>query len=33
MKRVALELGGVGPTFVSDDADLEVAAAACARHA
>ncbi|MFD4351199.1 aldehyde dehydrogenase family protein [Nocardia sp. NPDC058518] len=33
MKRVALELGGVGPTFVSDDADLAVAAKACARHA
>lgn len=33
MKRVALEFGGVGPTFVSDDADLEVAAAACARNA
>jgi acyl-CoA reductase-like NAD-dependent aldehyde dehydrogenase len=32
MKRVALELGGVGPTFVSDDADLEAAAAACARN-
>ncbi|ELB86353.1 aldehyde dehydrogenase (NAD) family protein [Rhodococcus wratislaviensis IFP 2016] len=33
MKRVALELGGVGPTFVSDDADLKVAATACARNA
>jgi acyl-CoA reductase-like NAD-dependent aldehyde dehydrogenase len=33
MKRVALELGGVGPTFVHGDADLEVAAKACARNA
>ncbi|MBV6759079.1 aldehyde dehydrogenase family protein [Rhodococcus opacus] len=33
MKRVALELGGVGPTFVSDDADLDIAAKACARNA
>lgn len=33
MKRVALELGGVGPTIVHRDADLEAAAEACARHA
>ncbi|MDM0021818.1 aldehyde dehydrogenase family protein [Variovorax saccharolyticus] len=33
MKRVALELGGVGPTFVHRDADLEAAAKACARNA
>ncbi len=33
MKRVALELGGVGPTFVHGDADLEAAAKACARNA
>lgn len=32
MKPVALELGGVGPTFVSNDADLEAAASACARN-
>ena len=32
MKRAALELGGVGPTFVHHDADLEVAARACARN-
>ncbi|WP_250527378.1 aldehyde dehydrogenase family protein [Caballeronia sp. GAWG2-1] len=32
MKRVALELGGVGPTFVHGDADLEAAAKACARN-
>jgi acyl-CoA reductase-like NAD-dependent aldehyde dehydrogenase len=32
MKRVALELGGVGPTFVHDDADLAAAAKACARN-
>src|SRR5271165_7671000 len=31
MKRVALELGGVGPTFVHHDADLAAAAKACAR--
>jgi acyl-CoA reductase-like NAD-dependent aldehyde dehydrogenase len=30
MKRVALELGGVGPTFVHDDADVAAAAKACA---
>jgi acyl-CoA reductase-like NAD-dependent aldehyde dehydrogenase len=33
MKRVALELGGVGPTFVHRDADLSTAAKACARNA
>jgi len=33
MKRVALELGGVGPTFVHQDADLAAAAKACARNA
>jgi len=33
MKRVALELGGVGPTFVHRDADLAAAAKACARNA
>ncbi|MCI5075389.1 aldehyde dehydrogenase family protein [Oricola sp.] len=33
MKRVALELGGVGPTIVHSDADIEVAAPACARNA
>lgn len=33
MKRVALELGGVGPTFVHHDADIATAAKACARHA
>lgn len=33
MKRVALELGGVGPTFVHRDADVASAAKACARHA
>lgn len=32
MKRVALELGGVGPTFVHDDVDLAAAATACARN-
>lgn len=32
MKRVALELGGVGPTFVHHDADLAAAAKACARN-
>jgi len=32
MKRVALELGGVGPTFVHDDADIAAAAKACARN-
>jgi acyl-CoA reductase-like NAD-dependent aldehyde dehydrogenase len=32
MKRSALELGGVGPTFVHHDADLEAAATACARN-
>jgi acyl-CoA reductase-like NAD-dependent aldehyde dehydrogenase len=30
MKRVALELGGVGPTFVHYDADINAAAKACA---
>jgi acyl-CoA reductase-like NAD-dependent aldehyde dehydrogenase len=33
MKRIALELGGVGPTFVHADADLRAAAKACARNA
>lgn len=34
MKRVALELGGIGPTFVHGDApDYAVAAKACARNA
>jgi acyl-CoA reductase-like NAD-dependent aldehyde dehydrogenase len=33
MKRVALELGGVGPTFVHRDADLAAAAQACAHNA
>ena len=33
MKRVALELGGVGPTIVHSDADTEAAAVACARNA
>lgn len=34
MKRVALELGGVGPTFVHHDAsDLQAAIKACARNA
>lgn len=32
MKRVALELGGVGPTFVHKDADLAAAAKSCARN-
>jgi acyl-CoA reductase-like NAD-dependent aldehyde dehydrogenase len=32
MKRVALELGGVGPTFVHHDAELPAAAKACARN-
>jgi len=32
MKRVALELGGVGPTFVHADADVIAAAKACARN-
>lgn len=33
MKRVALELGGVGPTFVHRDADVAAAVKACARNA
>lgn len=33
MKRVTLELGGVGPTIVHRDADLQAAAVACARNA
>ncbi|MEY4136843.1 MAG: hypothetical protein RL205_971 [Actinomycetota bacterium] len=32
LKRVALELGGVGPTFVHHDSDLVEAARACARN-
>ena len=32
MKRVALELGGVGPTFVHRDADVVLAAKTCARN-
>jgi acyl-CoA reductase-like NAD-dependent aldehyde dehydrogenase len=32
MKRVALELGGVGPTFVHHDADVVIAAKTCARN-
>src|SRR5271166_4973905 len=32
MKRVALELGGVGPTIVHGDADVAAAAKACARN-
>lgn len=33
LKRVTLELGGVGPTIIHRDADLALAATACARHA
>lgn len=33
MKRVALELGGIAPTFVHNDADLQAAAKACAWNA
>jgi len=33
MKRVALELGGVGPTIIHADADLDAAAKACGRNA
>lgn len=32
LRRVALELGGNGATIVNDDADLEAAAAVCARN-
>lgn len=32
LRRVALELGGNGATIVCDDADLEAAAAVCARN-
>jgi acyl-CoA reductase-like NAD-dependent aldehyde dehydrogenase len=32
LRRVALELGGNGATIVCDDADLETAAAVCARN-
>lgn len=32
MKPVALELGGVGPSFVHHDADVPAAATACARN-
>ena len=33
LRRVALELGGNGPTIVHQDADVDAAAAACARSA
>lgn len=33
LRRVALELGGAGPTIVHDDADIAVAASQCARNA
>lgn len=33
LRRVALELGGIGPTIVCDDADIEVVAPICARNA
>lgn len=33
LKPVTLELGGVGPTFVHEDADVGIAAAACGRNA
>ncbi len=33
LKRVALELGGLGPTIVHEDADIDEAAALCARNA
>jgi acyl-CoA reductase-like NAD-dependent aldehyde dehydrogenase len=33
MKRVALELGGVGPTIVHHDTNVELAAKTCARNA
>ena len=33
LKRVALELGGIGPTIVHLDADIDEAATACARNA
>jgi acyl-CoA reductase-like NAD-dependent aldehyde dehydrogenase len=33
MKRVGLELGGVGPTFIHSDADVTAAAKACAKNA
>lgn len=32
LKRVALELGGIGPTIVHSDADIEEAAKTCARN-
>jgi acyl-CoA reductase-like NAD-dependent aldehyde dehydrogenase len=32
LRRVALELGGIGSTVVHDDADIELAAALCARN-
>lgn len=32
LKPMSLELGGVGPTFVCADADIDAAAAACARN-
>jgi len=32
IRRVALELGGVAPTFVHDDADIASAAVACTRN-
>jgi acyl-CoA reductase-like NAD-dependent aldehyde dehydrogenase len=33
LRRVALELGGIGPTIVHDDASIEAAAPLCARNA
>ncbi|MDR3530996.1 MAG: aldehyde dehydrogenase family protein [Rhodopila sp.] len=33
LRRVALELGGIGPTIVHDDASVETAAPLCARNA
>jgi acyl-CoA reductase-like NAD-dependent aldehyde dehydrogenase len=32
LRRVALELGGIGPTIVHSDADIEAAAPICARN-
>ena len=33
LRRVALELGGIGPTIVHDDADIDQAAPTCGRNA